>query len=177
MTLIGEQQTRPAPPSGHQLARNRSNHGAAASSHHKPAEPDSMSRPSPLSSWLEGTGRSAIHRPLSRMPGKKKLIAKLREGDVVVSVPTGSGKTYVAVEAARRAIAENRTVIYTSPLKALSNTKYHRICRIFWCRAGRHFDRRSARQWASAAADHDDGDLKELFYDAGAARSTCGWIR
>ena len=48
-----------------------------------------------------------------------------------MSVPTGSGKTYVAVEAARRAIAENRTVIYTSPLKALSNTKYTEFSKIF----------------------------------------------
>jgi superfamily II RNA helicase len=50
---------------------------------------------------------------------------------VVVSVPTGSGKTYVAVEAARRAMEDNRTVIYTSPLKALSNTKYTEFSRIF----------------------------------------------
>ena len=42
---------------------------------------------------------------------------------MILSVPTGSGKTYVAVEAMRRAIEAERTVIYTSPLKALSNTK------------------------------------------------------
>ena len=35
------------------------------------------------------------------------------------------------MEAARRAMEENRTVIYTSPLKALSNTKFTEFCRIF----------------------------------------------
>jgi superfamily II RNA helicase len=79
---------------------------------------------------LEGLG---VPPPQTFVPDgwQEDAIAKLREGDVVVSVPTGSGKTYVAVEAARRAIAENRTVIYTSPLKALSNTKYTEFSKIF----------------------------------------------
>ena len=51
--------------------------------------------------------------------------------NVVVSAPTGSGKTYVAIEATKRAMQENRTVIYTSPLKALSNTKFTEFSRLF----------------------------------------------
>jgi superfamily II RNA helicase len=58
------------------------------------------------------------------------LDALTRE-DVIVSVPTGSGKTYVAVEATRRAMLEDRTVVYTSPLKALSNTKFTEFQKIF----------------------------------------------
>src|SRR5438094_542249 len=58
-------------------------------------------------------------------------LESLVSGDVIVSVPTGSGKTWVAVEAARRAIDADRTVIYTSPLKALSNTKFTEFSRIF----------------------------------------------
>ncbi len=46
-------------------------------------------------------------------------------------MPTGSGKTYVAIEATRRAIEAERTVIYTSPLKALSNTKFTEFTKIF----------------------------------------------
>jgi superfamily II RNA helicase len=64
-------------------------------------------------------------------PWQQDALAALDETDVVVSVPTGSGKTYVAVEAARRAMDENRTVIYTSPLKALSNTKFTEFSKIF----------------------------------------------
>ena len=89
-----------------------------------------MSRPSPSSNWLEGLGVPPP-KPFVSDAWQEDAIAKLRESDVVVSVPTGSGKTYVAVEAARRAIAENRTVIYTSPLKALSNTKYTEFSKIF----------------------------------------------
>lgn len=62
---------------------------------------------------------------------QEDALAHLADTDVVVSVPTGSGKTYVAVEATRRAISADRTVIYTSPLKALSNTKHTEFCRIF----------------------------------------------
>lgn len=43
---------------------------------------------------------------------------------VVVSAPTGSGKTVVAEAAIARALARGRRVAYTSPLKALSNQKY-----------------------------------------------------
>ncbi|NJO12334.1 MAG: 50S ribosomal protein L16 [Gammaproteobacteria bacterium] len=52
---------------------------------------------------MEGLG---VPPPKAFVPDawQEEAIAKLREGDVVVSVPTGSGKTYVAVEAARRAI-------------------------------------------------------------------------
>jgi superfamily II RNA helicase len=79
---------------------------------------------------LEGLGVPPP-RPFVPDAWQEDALANLNEGDVVVSVPTGSGKTYVAVEAARRAIEENRTVIYTSPLKALSNTKYTEFSRIF----------------------------------------------
>lgn len=60
-----------------------------------------------------------------------EAIEHLTTGDVIVSVPTGSGKTYVAVEAMRRAIGTDRTVIYTSPLKALSNTKLTEFAHLF----------------------------------------------
>ncbi len=83
-----------------------------------------------LSAWLEGIGVPAP-QPFVADPWQEEALAALADKDVVVSVPTGSGKTYVAVEAARRAMDDNRTVIYTSPLKALSNTKYTEFSRIF----------------------------------------------
>ena len=42
---------------------------------------------------------------------------------VVVCVPTGSGKTLVGEYAIHRALAREKRVFYTTPLKALSNQK------------------------------------------------------
>lgn len=83
-----------------------------------------------LAGWLEGIGVPAP-QPFVPDPWQIEALSAVSETDVVISVPTGSGKTYVAVEAARRAMEDNRTVIYTSPLKALSNTKYTEFSRLF----------------------------------------------
>ncbi len=45
--------------------------------------------------------------------------------NVIVAAPTGAGKTLVAAYAVDRAIADGRRVFYTTPIKALSNQKYH----------------------------------------------------
>ncbi len=70
-------------------------------------------------------------QPFVPDPWQQEAIDRLATGDVILSVPTGSGKTHVAVEAMRRAIAAEQTVIYTSPLKALSNTKLTEFVQIF----------------------------------------------
>ncbi|MFV0526719.1 MAG: DEAD/DEAH box helicase [Acidimicrobiales bacterium] len=45
--------------------------------------------------------------------------------NVVVAAPTGAGKTVVADYAVARALELGRRVFYTTPIKALSNQKYH----------------------------------------------------
>jgi superfamily II RNA helicase len=90
--------------------------------HHEP--------PVSLHEWLSGIGVPPA-QPFVPDAWQVDALAHLAETDVVVSVPTGSGKTYVAIEAATRAMRENRTVIYTSPLKALSNTKFAEFSRLF----------------------------------------------
>jgi ATP-dependent RNA helicase HelY len=50
---------------------------------------------------------------------------------VIVSAPTGAGKTMVAEFAIARALAASRRIAYTTPLKALSNQKYGDFCRAF----------------------------------------------
>ncbi len=95
-----------------------------------PHEQEHLEPPVSLAAWLEGIGVPPL-RPFVPDAWQEDALAKLAETDVIVSVPTGSGKTYVAIEAARRAIEENRTVIYTSPLKALSNTKFTEFSRLF----------------------------------------------
>lgn len=56
---------------------------------------------------------------------QKQAIAALDAGQsVVVSVPTGSGKTLIGEYAIHRALATGKRVFYTTPLKALSNQKF-----------------------------------------------------
>jgi superfamily II RNA helicase len=43
---------------------------------------------------------------------------------VIVAAPTGAGKTLVADYAIEHAFAEGKTIIYTAPIKALSNQKF-----------------------------------------------------
>ncbi len=50
----------------------------------------------------------------------------LDEGhNVLVAAPTGAGKTLVAHYAVERALAAGQRLFYTTPIKALSNQKYH----------------------------------------------------
>ena len=44
--------------------------------------------------------------------------------DVLVTAPTGSGKTWIAREEIKRLLAAGKRAWYTTPLKALTNSKY-----------------------------------------------------
>lgn len=50
-----------------------------------------------------------------------------RDESVLVAAPTSSGKTLVAEYAISRAMAQGRTVAYTTPIKALSNQKMREL--------------------------------------------------
>jgi len=50
---------------------------------------------------------------------------------VIVSAPTGSGKTLIAEYAVARAISSNGRAFYTTPLKALSNQQYAQLCQTY----------------------------------------------
>ena len=68
--------------------------------------------------------------PLSSF--QKHAIKAIVDGHhVLVCAPTGSGKTLPAEFAIRHFISQRRRVIYTSPIKALSNQKYHEFSRKF----------------------------------------------
>ncbi len=70
-------------------------------------------------------------RPFRPDPFQVESLEKLASGDVVVSVPTGAGKTYIAVEAMSDLLARGGRCWYASPLKALSNSKYIEFGRRF----------------------------------------------
>lgn len=62
--------------------------------------------------------------PFELDPFQLQAIAAQNGGrSVVVCAPTGSGKTLIGEYAIYRALARNRRVFYTTPLKALSNQK------------------------------------------------------
>ena len=69
--------------------------------------------------------------PFQLDPFQREAIEKLDSGrgGVLVSAPTSSGKTVVAEYAIFRALRDNLKVVYTTPLKALSNQKYHDFVR------------------------------------------------
>ncbi|MBM4126601.1 MAG: DEAD/DEAH box helicase [Nitrospira sp.] len=128
--LLAERQGQPQPPPASTRTAHRAPSPPQKRVPHRGGEPESSEPAVSLAGWLEGLGVPAP-QPFVPDPWQQEALAALSETDVVVSVPTGSGKTYVAVEAARRAMEDNRTVIYTSPLKALSNTKFTEFSKIF----------------------------------------------
>ncbi|MCX8043058.1 MAG: DEAD/DEAH box helicase [Desulfobacterota bacterium] len=65
------------------------------------------------------------HLPFVPDDFQREALELIQKSDVLVSAPTGSGKTWIAVQAMRRILAEGKRAWYASPLKALSNSKYH----------------------------------------------------
>jgi superfamily II RNA helicase len=72
---------------------------------------------------LEGIG-TPPPRPFQPDPFQLEALAALEYEDVLVTAPTGSGKTWIAREEIRRLLESGRRAWYTSPLKALTNSKY-----------------------------------------------------
>lgn len=63
---------------------------------------------------------------------QQAAISNLAAGiDTLVVAPTGSGKTFIAIQAMRELLAKGQSAIYTTPLKALSNTKYSEFQQTF----------------------------------------------
>jgi ATP-dependent RNA helicase HelY len=72
---------------------------------------------------LEGIGTPRA-TPFKPDPFQLEALATLEYEDVLVTAPTGSGKTWIAREEIRRLLNSGRRAWYTSPLKALTNSKY-----------------------------------------------------
>ena len=72
---------------------------------------------------LQGIGTPSP-APFKPYPFQLEALAALEFEDVLVTAPTGSGKTWIAREEIRRLIQSGRRTWYTTPLKALTNSKY-----------------------------------------------------
>jgi superfamily II RNA helicase len=71
-----------------------------------------------------------VYRGLTLDRFQADAIAALQAGrSVLVCAPTGTGKTIVADWLVDRAMERGREVVYTAPIKALSNQKYRDFCR------------------------------------------------
>ena len=53
-----------------------------------------------------------------------EALSAIETQDVLVTAPTGSGKTWIAREEIRRLLEQGKRAWYTTPLKALTNSKY-----------------------------------------------------
>ena len=69
---------------------------------------------------------------LEPYPVQEQAISKIFAGEsVLVTVPTGTGKTLMAKAALHKAMEKNQRAIYTTPLRALTEEKYRELCADF----------------------------------------------
>src|SRR5690349_14539254 len=62
---------------------------------------------------------------------EEALIEVVSGANVILSTPTGSGKSLVAAGAHFTALAQDRTTFYTAPIKALVSEKFFALCDMF----------------------------------------------
>lgn len=87
------------------------------------ADPDELY--DAFSSWAEGQG-------LSLYPAQQEALIEIVSGsNVILSTPTGSGKSMVAVGAHFTALAQQQRSFYTAPIKALVSEKFFALCETF----------------------------------------------
>jgi ATP-dependent RNA helicase HelY len=83
-----------------------------------------------LNQLLAGIG-TPEPAPFKPDPFQLEALAALEFEDVLVTAPTGSGKTWIAREEMRRLLESGRRAWYTSPLKALTNSKFEEFSNEF----------------------------------------------
>jgi superfamily II RNA helicase len=80
---------------------------------------------------LAGIGTPPRTESFKPDPFQLEALAMVEFEDVLVTAPTGSGKTWIAREEIRRLLEAGRRAWYTTPLKALTNSKYQEFAEEF----------------------------------------------
>jgi superfamily II RNA helicase len=74
----------------------------------------------------------ASDRGLTLYPAQEESLIEIVSGaNVILSTPTGSGKSMVAIGAHFAALADGRRTFYTAPIKALVSEKFFALCEVF----------------------------------------------
>jgi superfamily II RNA helicase len=69
---------------------------------------------------------------LSLYPAQEEALLELMAGkNLILNTPTGSGKSLVATALHFKLLAEGKTSVYTTPIKALANEKFFALCQLF----------------------------------------------
>src|SRR6478735_6764952 len=115
---------RPKKTSGRYQEERISKRGIAGESSPRPVEMlQSRSQVERVERLLSGIGVPE-QRGFSPDPFQVEALAAIEHEDVLVTAPTGSGKTWIAREEIRRLLGQGKRAWYTTPLKALTNSKY-----------------------------------------------------
>ncbi|MFB6717667.1 MULTISPECIES: DEAD/DEAH box helicase [unclassified Streptomyces] len=78
-----------------------------------------------FSSWTETRG-------ITLYPAQEEALIEVVSGaNVILSTPTGSGKSLVAAAAHFTALAQDKVTFYTAPIKALVSEKFFDLCKLF----------------------------------------------
>lgn len=87
------------------------------------ADPDALFEA--FSTWAEERG-------ITLYPAQEEALIEVVSGaNVILSTPTGSGKSLVAAGAHFAALANDQVTFYTAPIKALVSEKFFDLCKIF----------------------------------------------
>ncbi len=96
---------------------------AGESSSKREVQPQTPQQLRAVERLLSGIGVPE-QKPFEADPFQIEALAAIEGEDVLVTAPTGSGKTWIAREDIRRLLAAGKRAWYTTPLKALTNSKY-----------------------------------------------------
>ncbi|MFI9101263.1 DEAD/DEAH box helicase [Streptomyces fildesensis] len=87
------------------------------------ADPDALYEA--FSTWAESQG-------ITLYPAQEEALIEVVSGaNVILSTPTGSGKSLVAAGAHFAALAKDQVTFYTAPIKALVSEKFFDLCKLF----------------------------------------------
>ncbi len=90
-----------------------------------PENPDADSLLETFVAWNQSQG-------LTLYPHQEESLLAILTGDhAIVTTPTGSGKSLIALGAQFAALAKGRRTFYTAPIKALVNEKFFALCDAF----------------------------------------------